>query len=102
LKSKFAEMPPIFKNVEVSRDDIVTTCGRMPWTTTSCIVSLAQMVVFGRDIFVFQSTVEGFVRWQMADVEFIQRGHPLVREEPVYQNREAEVCPHQQLSCPGL
>jgi hypothetical protein len=44
--------------------------------------SLAQLVVFGRDIFVFQTTVEGFVRWQMADVEFIQRGHPLVREEP--------------------
>jgi hypothetical protein len=22
------------------------------------------------------------VRWQLADVEFIQRGHPLVREEP--------------------
>jgi hypothetical protein len=24
MKSKFAEMPPIFKNVEVSRDDIVS------------------------------------------------------------------------------
>jgi hypothetical protein len=43
---------------------------------------LVELVVFGRDIFVFQSTVEGFVRWQLADVEFIQRGHPLVREEP--------------------
>jgi hypothetical protein len=29
--------------------------------------SLAQLVVFGRDIFVFQSTVEGFVRWKLAD-----------------------------------
>ena len=44
--------------------------------------SLEQLVVFGRDIFVFQSTVEVFVRWQLADVEFIQRGHPLVWEEP--------------------
>jgi hypothetical protein len=26
--------------------------------------------------------IEGIVRWQLADVEFIQRGHPLVREEP--------------------
>jgi hypothetical protein len=44
--------------------------------------TLAQLVVFGRDIFAFQSAEKGFVRWQLADVQFVQRGHLLAREEP--------------------
>ena len=44
--------------------------------------SLAQLVVFGRDIFVFQSAEKGFVRGELADVEFVQGRHPFVREEP--------------------
>ena len=42
---------------------------------------LAQLVVFGRDVAVLYGAVEGFVRWQLADVQFLQRGHPLVREK---------------------
>jgi hypothetical protein len=38
--------------------------------------SLAQLVVFGRDIFVFQSTVEGFVRGELADVEYMFQDLP--------------------------
>ena len=44
--------------------------------------TLAQLVVCGRDIFVFQSAEKGFVRWQLADIQFVQRGHLLVWEEP--------------------
>jgi hypothetical protein len=45
--------------------------------------SLAQLVIFGRDVFVLQCTENGFVRWQLADVQFVQGRHLLVREEPL-------------------
>jgi hypothetical protein len=46
--------------------------------------TLAQLVVFGRDIFIFQCTEKGFVRGELADVEFVQGRHPFVREMTLF------------------
>jgi hypothetical protein len=44
--------------------------------------SLAQLVVFGRDVLILQSAEKGFVRWQLTDVQFVRGRHPFVREKP--------------------
>jgi hypothetical protein len=46
--------------------------------------SLAQLVVFGSDIFVFQCTEKGFVRGELADVEFVQGRHPFVQKMALF------------------
>ena len=37
MKSKFAEMPRFLKTSKYPETILVTTCGSMPWTTTSCL-----------------------------------------------------------------
>jgi hypothetical protein len=47
------------------------------------VQSKRPLVVFDRDVLILQGTVEGFVRWQLTDVQFVQRGDSLVWEEPL-------------------